>query len=206
MTIAERLLDITHFSSLLIVVLGVFGNGLLFATYARRPLTKLSISLYFRVIACMNLFVTLNMLKVFFRDRYEYNVADVSSLLCKAVYYTVYCAGPISSWTLVVVSLDRLLTIAYPMRFPFLGQRRFQVLVLIVVFAFNMTYYLYLIFDSQLHARSDDSNASNASLTLYCDISNDKKLYWLDLVNSSLLPFIAMMVCIIYLYTWDSNI
>lgn len=107
----------------------------------------------------------------------------------------IYFAGPVSSWTLVVVSIDRLLAIACPMRFPLVSQRRFQIFIIVLVYLYNMAYYSYLLVDNNLYYEEKFDNATNTTISgINCDVSDDILLYWLDLVNSSLLPFFSMML------------
>lgn len=150
---------------------------------------------------------------MFIRDKYSFYVTNVNSLTCKLVYYTIYSAGPISSWTLVVISVDRLLTLAWPLRLPCLARTRFQLLVLSIVFLYNMTLYSYLLVDARFTDPSTtttviksttttknvtiediDDDANYSTTVSYCDIGNERRLYWIDLINSSLLPFISMMI------------
>lgn len=164
---------------------------------------------------------------MFFREKYSISVTNFNLVACKLVYYTIYSAGPISSWTLVVISIDRLLTLAWPMRLTCLTRTRFQLLVLALIFLYNMTFYAYLLVDARFHnATIEIDEASTSPLsrvpssyhhhtynnqtfsnrtsqpkssiikitTSYCDISNERRLYWLDLFNSSLLPFVSMMI------------
>ena len=186
------MLEIAQFGSLFIVPVGLVGNILLFIIYSRGSLRQLSISIYFRSIALVNLFITLNMIKVFFRDKYQMNLADLSPLACKLIYFAIYIAGPVSSWTMVAITLDRLLTLAWPMRFSFLARTRFQLLVIATVYLFNMLYYAHLLFDARVLRKV--KNETEGDFVEFCDITHDKLLYWLDLINSSLLPFASMMV------------
>lgn len=191
-----------YFSSLLILVLGIPGNILLFVMYSRHRLRPLSFSLYFRLIALVDFFITLNWLKIFVRYRFDFYIEDISLFLCKTISYAIYCAGPISSWHLIAISIDRLVSIAFPRRFLFFHKRSFQILVIIVIFVFNMTYYVALLVDFNLvesttpnHNRETDNQTDDVFITTYnlC-IMNMELLYWIDLLNSSVLPFIFMIL------------
>lgn len=140
---------------------------------------------------------TFTLIKVFFRDKYSLSIADTSLLACKLVYYSIYVAGPVSSWTLVLIAIDRLLTLAWPARLAFLSQISFQILAIAVIYIFNMTYYSYILLDAQLANNTSFMSKSNMTVKSqgpYCEIPNEKLLFWLDLLNSSLLPFISMMI------------
>lgn len=194
-----------YFSSLIILIVGIPGNALMFFMYTSRArLRTLSFSLYFRVIALVDLFITLNWIKVFIRYRYGgYYIEDTSVLVCKLVSYTIYSAGPISSWHLAAISIDRLVAIMYPRRFLFLFKRSFQMLVSVAIFALNMIYYLPILIDFDLVQLNIDTSNQTTDLQLGTNSSQPiiyqcrmdfHLLYWLDMVNSCTLPFLFMIV------------
>lgn len=186
-----------YFSSLIILILGIPGNLLLFIMYTRNRLKPLSFSLYFRVIALVDLFITLNWMKVFIRYHFGFFIEDLSVFLCKVVSYSIYCAGPISSWHLIAVSVDRLVAIMYPRRFRLPFKRSFQILACLIIFTANMIYYIALLVDFDLVITSENQtdllNQTVTVTTQQCRM-NYELLYWLDLLNASILPFVFMIL------------
>lgn len=191
--------DIIQYSfwpSLLMLVFGIAGNVLLFIIYSR--IKKLSITLYFRVGALVDLFITLNWLKIFIRDKYHIYLTNISSFMCKSVQFSIITAGPISSFIQLVISFDRLVHIAYPAKCSFLSSFKFQVCVLVVVFGANIGYFFFLIIDYDLIITTtittlNDSNTTITTTKRKCilkTISYDL-LYWLETANT-FVPF-AMM-------------
>lgn len=125
------------------IVLGLVGSLLQYLIYSRRNLAKLSFSLYFRVRAIVDAFITLHLVRFFVKIQFDYIVTNQTDALCKVVHYTIYSAGPISEWIMIAISFDRLIAIVFPRRFMFLFRRRAQILILVLIFTINMIYFGY---------------------------------------------------------------
>lgn len=185
--------EFLYFSSLIILVFGIPGNVMLLIMYSRKKLKRFSFSIYFQLIAIIDLFITLNWLKIFFRYQYNYYIEDTSLFMCKFVSYSIYCAGPISSWNLIAVSVDRLVTIMFPRRFVFLFKRAYQIAIISCIFVFNMVYYIHLLIDFRL-VDVNTASINSTHQSKYVCVMNFDVLYWIDLVNASILPFIFMIL------------
>ena len=186
---ASESMNIFFYISLSFVALGFIGNILMFAVFGRPQLAKLSLSLYMRSMALVNLYTTLNWIKIFYGFVYNYYLINESEFFCKSVMYTIYVAGPLSAWLQAAASLDRLLTIVYPARFKIIEKTAFQIAVLSFIVLYNSAFYFHLLFDQNLTViNSTDSNS-----TVICDSYAYSLLFISDLINSALLPFIVML-------------
>lgn len=174
-------------ASLTLVIFGLVGNTMMFLVFSRHNLRRLSISTYFRAMAILNCFITLNWLKLFFDKQYNYNLSNQSQFLCKLLYYTIYSARPMSAWILVAAGIDRFLTIVYPTLFSFIRKPKFQLAVVCIISFYNAAYYVHLVFNENL-----SFNPNTNSTTCICWAI--RYLYLSDLINTAVLPFAFMVV------------
>lgn len=164
------------------------------------------------------------MLRFWVKMQFQYSIVDDSDSLCKIVHFTIYAAGPISSWILVTISIDRLIAVVFPRRFLFFFQRKFQIIVLVLIILLNMLYFTFLLFNLELteeetkktnnnaqnsFSTSLSSNSSNTTTekpapTYQCSSKNIKLIYWLDLLDAAILPFFFMIttdvILIVYIF------
>lgn len=148
MTTLKFVSDIFLWTSLLMLILGICGNIFLFIVYSK--LKKISVALYFRVSSLINLFITLNWLKIFIRDEYQFNLSNKSEIICKLEQFSIFTAGPISYWIDLAVAFDRFITIVYPARSKILTRFRFQLSIIFLIVGANIAYYLLILFDENL--------------------------------------------------------
>lgn len=110
----NEIIQFLYWPSLLIILFGIAGNVFIFIIYSR--LKRVSSALYFRIASLVDLFITLNWLKVFLREKYNINPVNISSFACKSLQFSIYSSGPISDWLQGAISLDRMLNIVYSTR------------------------------------------------------------------------------------------
>jgi hypothetical protein len=191
MAFLQDLIQISYWLSLLTLPLGLAGNTLTFIIYSRPSLRKLTISLYFRVVSLVDLFITLNWVKVFFRDKFNLYLNRQSTLMCKLTEFSIFSAGPISSWIEVLISFDRLLKITSPNRYHKLIEGlKCQIGLLIFVFVGNMAYYSYRLVDDELVVVVKNETTMTMSCELVRNVNGE---FWMEMGNV-LAPFGAMSV------------
>jgi hypothetical protein len=95
----------------------------------------------------------------------------------------------LSGWILVIISIDRYLSIVFPNRFACRKKTFFQIFVCLIVFLFNLVFYsptnfYYLKFH----------NSTNGTInSVKCDNSG-YPMEWLDFLNIAILPFTFMII------------
>lgn len=171
--------------------LGLAGNSLMFIVYTRRDLRKLSVSTYFRSLALANLAVNLISIQSFIEKFLDYNIASQSTLACKLVIYMVYATVAVSAWLEVAASLDRFIVIFYLNRFAFVYKPHFRRTIVILIFLFNSSCYLYLLLDLHIEKFYD---GDTQTFRKNCVTRNLKTTEILDVFNSVLVPFVIMLV------------
>lgn len=170
---------------MILVPLGLVGNTLMYIIFARKGLKNLSLSIYFRAMAIVNLFITVNWAKVFLMYEFDYYITERAIFFCKSINYLIFAAGPISAWIQVATGIDRFLTIIHPNRFKITQKYSFQVAVIAVIVAYNMIFYFHMLFDLDLIY----NNSSNSSS---CWSYDSQASNISDFVNTALLPFSLM--------------
>lgn len=140
-TVLEIILKIV---TMTVILMGLMGTVLQFLTYSRRKLLKLSFSIYFRVLSIVDAFIIVHFIRFYVRLQFDYNIADQTELFCKLFHYSIYAAGPISEWIMIAISIDRLVAIVFPRRFMFFFQKKWQILILLFIFAFNLLYFRFI--------------------------------------------------------------
>lgn len=185
MSASNEIFQIFLYCTLILVPLGLAGNTLMYIIFARKGLKNLSLSIYFRAMAIVNLFITINWAKIFLMYEFDYYITERAIFLCKSINYLIFAAGPISAWIQVATGIDRFLTIIHPNRFKITQKYSFQVAVIAVIFAYNMIFYFHMLFDLELIY----DNSSNSSS---CWSYDSQAISISDFVNTALLPFSLM--------------
>lgn len=201
MSLLKQLTSLLNISCLPITVLGLIGNTIMLIIFSQHSLRKLTVSAYFRAMAVVNLFINLNLLKIFALLQYGYSLTQQSRFSCKAIMFAIYVSGALSAWYLVAAGIDRLLTIVYPTRFPCIQRERTSRIVILSLAAYNIVFYFHMLIDYDL-VLTNAANVSNTTdffnLTAYkkvgsCKSINENALYISDLVNTAILPFSIML-------------
>jgi hypothetical protein len=180
-----------------IYLLGLIGNILSFIIFSKKKFKNTIFDVYFRSLnilySIMLQYVVIDLLKY----RFDINLELKSKISCKFLNYIYFTFAPIGSWTLVVISIDRMLNVVYPFKFKTLKESKlFQFGIIVFLIIFNHAYYIRLIFRAQYFSLiSNQTNSLNNLTTLSweCEIKDEGVTYWMDLFNSTLIPFLLMI-------------
>lgn len=172
---------------------GLIGSVLMFAVYSQDNLSRLSVSIYFRYMAIVCF--TSN---VFGFIQYEPSNRFFSDLkvIYKLANFLTNLLVPISVWLEVLASLDRLVTILFPFRFKWIQKAYIQLITIASIVIYNMLIYVYnlieryFLFDIFRIVR----NVHNTS-------KMENFLRIVDLVSSSVVPFVIMLGSSIVIFT-----
>ena len=117
----------------IIGVLGIIGNLLVIIVFMRQSLRKYSYSFYCQMKAFADIVVLLFGLRNWANFFFDANLELVSEFLCVIGQFMPFMAGAFALGILVLISLDRVLTVIYPNRFKWLKKRWFQVMIVFVI-------------------------------------------------------------------------
>lgn len=174
-----------NYINISIQIIGVIGNILMFLVYSRKSLSKLSISVYFRAIAVINLCQNILQLYLTISHRKQ---ADSVWFLCKLLSYLDNLLCPISAWLEVFANIDRFLVIVYPTRFGFTRKRPFQIMIVFLVLIHNMILYIPYYLDAVV--KRTQNLQENQS---FCGCQVSRTQFSIDFFNASTIPFLLML-------------
>ena len=178
-----------------VLVMGAIGNIFSFIIFSRDKFRKTSFSLYFRVLAFSDTFTLLYIINDVSAELFDQDFANSSDFMCKIFSYSFYSIAPVSGSLLVVVSLDRMLSIIKPSKFLFLKKTKTQAKICLFMFSYNLIYYIPLIVYRDYEIQGNLSSENSTELVYQCIDRDEKNLVdWMDLFNSTLLPFLLMVM------------
>jgi hypothetical protein len=183
LTTAKEIID---FLILLPQIVGLLFNIPTFIVFSRKKFQNTIFSTYFRYL-CISDTITL-----LFRLEYLFNLKSFdhrsnSIYSCKILGYFVYLIPSFSIWILVVISIDRFVSIAYPTRFLFRKLKKYQITISLSIIVFHAFYWLPAPFLANISSNNSKNESNNCYPgTLAVDI--------MDLMDSSLLPSFFMFI------------
>ena len=178
-----------------IIIFGLIGNFLAFIVFSRKKFHNTSSYVYLRF-QCLNdsfvLIISLpELLNIFFGINLEFY-----QFYCKINLYLAYSTITVSNWLLVIISIDRYLTIRYPTKFTFKNKHKYQLLVSIMIILCNFIINIPMIIFRDLKQTIAFDNLTNLTF-IDSKCVNDIKLVWFDLFtlsNGVLFPFLCMIL------------
>jgi hypothetical protein len=219
------ILDMIAWFTLTIPVFGVPGNIILFIVYSTKSLRNLSISIYFRCIAIINIIICIYYTTAeLLDDVYSIMPMDYGLFLCKFDYFRIY--KPIVVWIEMAINLDRMRQLIFSRKFTFTTKTSFQIAVVLAIVVYNVAYYIRTVIEPRMHnvymldnANSDYfiddlpsqamtmTNLTSNNLTImvmsWCYSPNARLYYYMDLPNATVLPFIvriaSSLVTVVYI-------
>ena len=115
---------------------------------------------------------------------------------CKVFTFLTFFFCAMSSWLLVLISLERLFFVNYK-QIKVFKQIWFQRLVICILLAWNCLVYSGYFNFTNIEAQNNSINDSN-NTNFYCSIHDpEAQFLWssIDLLNSLIVPFILMIIC-----------
>lgn len=109
-----------------IAVIGIIGNTLNIVVYMRKRFKNISFSFYNKVLAFVDIIVLLHSSRHWAASMLDANIDTVAPFLCSSMEYLSVVATFTSLYLLMFISIDRLITIAYPNRFNVIKKKWFQ--------------------------------------------------------------------------------
>lgn len=120
-----------------VALVGVAANALVFGLFFSSALRKHSYSFYCQAKALTDALILLDILLHWNSSLTGVIVQNLSMFLCSLIICLRHWANTCGLWLLVLISLDRLVTVVYPNLFRFLKRRRSQISVVVVVSVFS---------------------------------------------------------------------
>ena len=177
----------------IISFVGLVTNTLSFVIFSHKKFQNTIFYIYFRFILFFDILCMMIPINKFFESNLNIYIRDMNDSLCKFRYYYIYVVYPISGWGLVIISIDRFVSIAYPSRYLIRKRTIFQILVCLFILAYNLIYYIPMLF-YYLKATSKFNNATNRTTTTYKCTNQNYPTEWFNIINTTILPFLFMFL------------
>ena len=146
MQLTKLMETLSIYAEMCIFVLGVSGNALTFIVYSRKHFRRTGVfSVYFRALVVSDTVVLYDCLYRFLVYTLGVDLDLMSAFTCYTRLYSRYSFCPISGYILLVVSLDRFVSIAWPTRFALRSDRRIQATIVALIVLLNMLVYVELL-------------------------------------------------------------
>lgn len=155
-------------------IVGIASNVLLMCVFLRKSLRRNSYSFYSLLKACGDILVLFYTFRNWSNYIHGANLDLVAPILCVMNNFVPYFAGNFSLIMLVIISLDRLLSVVYPTRFEWTRKKRFQAsaALLVVVYACGNVIVL------PLNAEYMTYQVGNVTIHRCQVSSNEYRLFW----------------------------
>lgn len=123
-------------------LVGIVGNILIISVFCRRGLRKYSYSFYSKAMAVSDMVVLSHSFRHWARFMFNADIDLVAPFFCTIDEYQPYVTVTLSLWILMLISIDRLVTIVYPNRFKLLKQRSCQAVLVVLVTLINLLIFI----------------------------------------------------------------
>ena len=162
----------------LIGIIGIVFNILAICVFQRKKLKKNSYSFYWKVKALIESFILLQTFQIWARFFFKADIKLISPFFCYFNDYLAYVASLVTMWLDAIITLDRFLTLVYSNRFTIIKKRSFQIVILLIVFA----YCLLININMSLNFRLEIGK--NGTLICHTSIETLKKSWVIFLLNT----------------------
>lgn len=165
---------------LFVATAGFLSNALTFSVYMRKRMRKYSFSLYIKALAITDTVTLIHDFRHWLAFVFGANLDLVAPFFCAVDEYQPYTAALASICLLSLISLDRLITIAFPNRFKIRKSLLFQIALI-----FSVLVYASLTFiDMPLNTKIITLGPPNATFQLcLLDVPHIQKVTWINLAN-----------------------
>jgi hypothetical protein len=176
---------------LAITMTGLITNTLSFVVFSRKRFKNTIFSTYFRFYI---IFQTLNLMypiQKALRLNFNISFSNLQNFTCRLIYYFAYVSYSVPQWYLVLISIDRFLSISHSDKFLFKNKSKFQLLFSLFIIIMNICFYspvLLFQFESFQNNQTNITEITNKcnNVSLLINI--------MDLFQSSLIPFVLMIL------------
>lgn len=117
----------------LVGIFGIIGNVLNITVFMRKRFKSLSFSFYNIVLGVIDIIVLLHTFRHWAAFMFDADIDLVSQFFCTIDEYQPLIASHCSLLVLTLISVDRLITIAYPNRFNVIKKKWFQGISILVI-------------------------------------------------------------------------
>ena len=198
----NTLISIALYTNLLICVIGFIGNVLAFIVLSRQIFKNTIFDVYIRVMIISNSLELTYPVYCYLLYNHQLDFLSLSKIICVFSYYIFFVAASISSWILVIVSLDRMISLhtaamrSSTFAFSFKNKKQFHFGLTLLIIAYNFIFYFHvpLFSEFKVNNKTNLSDYNSFEYKAECVLNDDGIGYWMDLFNLALVPFFLMTI------------
>ena len=181
---------------MLLIVLGTVGNGVSIAVMRREKLKSAVATIYLTALALVDTgLLWIGVASWWATTALGWSFRNKHLAMCRLELYLVNCLTMLSSWVLVLVSVQRALVVLFPFKAKVIATRKKSYASLIVLLLSIMTYNLYSIFTAKLETY--ENNGRVEGVCMYGAYVGDfDGKYWgvISLIMTLILPFGTLLI------------
>jgi len=196
----------------IIILIAVISNSLVITIWSRKRFRKF----YLRNIYCLEAVTsTLSVLQLIYivmDETFDFFLQTFSTVMCKITTFLEYSIPSISAYMLIIISVERLISI----RSPTFKSIEIQKILICLSVMYNFSFYVIFLysFDSVKLEMNNSTNetlntvSNNTGAVVKCIGRNrfhEELTSIMDLINSTIIPFILMSICSIILINYVFN-
>ena len=189
-----------------VFLFGLVGNLLAFLVFSRSFYRNTFFDVYFRAIALNDTLIIFNSLVDFLNYQYHISMGNLTLIFCQLRVYLLYVLPATTGWLCALIVFYRFMDVMFPTSFRFRNKKLIQLVACFVILVVCLLFYLRLPLnfirfdldhlDLEIANTSNISNISSYHLEFICVVINDENLFLLDLIFSTIAPFVLMTLCI----------
>ncbi len=117
--------SLIKYLSLVILVLGTFGNIMSFIVFSTKSMNGSVSSIFFRALAVVDtIFVLSAVIRYWIGVVFKYDIRTYHDIVCKIHKFLVYWSGHLTGWILSAVAVERAVGVSMPHRYKSLVTRK----------------------------------------------------------------------------------
>lgn len=190
------------YPGLVIILTGILGNLLVLVIMRhKRPYT--STTIFLLNLAAADLLVSVNgmSLRVFPRAMFDFDIAKKHVLLCQFWFFINHSAKTISSWTLVVITIERAIVVCQPLKTKQLCSARRAKVITFIIIAICPCFYIHYFWTLGTYEVIQDGVLVTVPSCVIQTHTVALKTYtqqirpWQDFVVRFAAPFTILLIC-----------
>ena len=181
---------ILGYISLAFVIFGLLGNILSIVVLTRPKNRKSSTATYFTALAISdNLILLNNPSNIFFIHVYKFDYRARVVFLCKVSIWVTYASLATSSWLLVAVTMERVISVIFPYRAKQLCTKYISKRIVIIIWCTIYTLDSHLLYGAGEEYSSSNTIVCGLMITPEYELFTQNYFSWIDMAMVFAIPF-----------------
>lgn len=190
----EKAIFYLNISQDVIIALGIIGNVLSFLVFSRKAFDKTPIQTYGRALAIFDCYTIIQLTTQILALYFNIDLFLKSNLSCKLLYYALDGIAPNSSWILVLLSIDTVISISIlpssNKLVDFIRRKNVRILIILLIVVLHLSIFSLIPIELEIVnvTKFGTYNSTIESCDLH-NIRNAKTLAILYFVQANFIPF-----------------